>query len=116
MAGMRLYIRILGSLSLLGGLSFFAVCAARDPYAPVTAKALIIPGVVFSILGVGLLLLRRSAAVVLSAISCPVGFWLIIGSLLEVPFPWVLINLMFGTAALLPLLVLILGGKAFKGW
>ena len=76
---------------------------------------LVVPGVVFSIVGVGLLLLRKSAAVALSLISCPAGFFLI-RSWPEVSLPFNLVNALFGAAAFIPLLVLILFRKSFKGW
>jgi hypothetical protein len=63
-----------------------------------------------------LLLLRRSAAIALATISTAYGVWLSVGSLLQVPFPEELINLAFSAVLFMPLIVLVLGWKSFKGW
>ncbi len=44
------------------------------------------------LVGIGLLLLRKWAAILLSIASASAGLWLIVGSLLHVPFPLMFIN------------------------
>jgi hypothetical protein len=116
MAEKRRTIRIFGFLSLMIAFCFFQLCAARGPFAPFCATDVIIPGVVFSITGVGLLLLRRTAAVVFATISSSVGLWLVLGSLLEVPLPGKLVDLIVGGVTFSPGIAMITARKGFKGW
>jgi hypothetical protein len=51
---------------------------------------------------IGLLRLRKWAAILFSAATASAGLWLIIGSILYVPFPWMLPNLGMGICLLLP--------------
>ncbi|HEY2866413.1 MAG TPA: hypothetical protein VGJ02_04925 [Pyrinomonadaceae bacterium] len=60
-----------------------------------------------TVVGAGLLFSRRWAAVMMSAATTIWGLWLIIGSILEVPFPFLLINISIGIVAMAPLLVTI---------
>ncbi len=53
-------------------------------------------------LGLGLLFLRKWAAIILSLFSLAMAAWLSIGSLLYVPFPFMLINILFSLIFLLP--------------
>jgi hypothetical protein len=66
------------------------------------------PGIIFFLygfpVGLGLLKLKRWAALSLGIPSVIVAFWLIIGSLNRVPFPWILYNFFFGLIMLIPLL------------
>ncbi len=47
------------------------------------------------------------AAICFSLANLSVALWLIIGSLLYVPFPWMLINFFVGAIFLLPMLITI---------
>ncbi|MGC4053820.1 MAG: hypothetical protein QM757_32190 [Paludibaculum sp.] len=53
-------------------------------------------GTFFLILGIGLLLNHKWAGAVFCVCGLVFSFWMIIGSLIFVPFPFVLINLAFG--------------------
>ena len=54
-------------------------------------------------------LLRVSySGLLLSSIYACIGLVLIIGSLITVPFPWILINIVFGVSLLLPIINLAL--------
>jgi hypothetical protein len=54
------------------------------------------------LVGIGLLLLRKWAAILLSITSTSVGLWLIVGSLLHVPLPWMFINVGNGLGFFVP--------------
>jgi len=58
--------------------------------------------VYFIPVGIGLLLQRRIAAILLSVPLLVAGFWLGIGSIFAVPFPFSLVNIAFGSVMLLP--------------
>ncbi|MGJ5821010.1 hypothetical protein, partial [Paludibaculum fermentans] len=53
-------------------------------------------GAFFLVLGIGLLLNQRWAGGVFCVCGLVFSLWMIIGSLMEVPFPFVLINLAYG--------------------
>lgn len=55
--------------------------------------------------GIGLVLLRKWAALVLSILSLASGIALITGSIVAVPFPWVVLNIGFATTLFIPTLV-----------
>lgn len=70
-------------------------------------KPLISFGVVLSVFGIGTSFLIRLFVVPLSLASAAYGIMLIVGSALEVPFPWILINVSFGLVGILPALILL---------
>jgi len=59
---------------------------------------------------VGLFLHRRWGALLFSLMLAGVGGELIVGSLLKVPWPWELLNILFGVALFCPLLF------TFRNW
>ena len=54
------------------------------------------------VLGVGLLLHHKWAAIVFAALFGCAGLWVGVGSIGKVPFPWLFLNLAFGCVLLLP--------------
>jgi hypothetical protein len=60
--------------------------------------------------GIGMLFLRRLFAVLISVPSVGMGAWLIVGSVVHVPFPWMLINISVGCVCLIP------GYLTIKAW
>jgi len=56
----------------------------------------------FVVLGVGLLRQSRISAILFVLLSGAFSAWLIIGSLIYVPFPWSLLNVFFGFLVFLP--------------
>ena len=54
------------------------------------------------LVGSGLLLLRKWAAILFSIASACAGLWLIIGSILDVSFPWMLVNFWVGLCFFVP--------------
>jgi hypothetical protein len=80
---------------------------------PLTASAIVRLSIFFfltTIVGIGLLFLRKWAALLLLAALMAFAIWLIVGSILYVPFPWNLINFIFAFVALLPTYVI------FRSW
>lgn len=59
-------------------------------------RPLLLPAVLLVILGIGLLFQHRWAAVLVSVIAAVCGGWVAIGSLITVPMPWSLLNVLFG--------------------
>src|SRR2546425_759751 len=60
--------------------------------------------------GVGLIFLRRIAAVLLSFPLGVLAIWMIVASVVSVPFPWWLANILFGILLLFP------GWATWRGW
>ena len=58
-----------------------------------------------AIVGWGLVSLRRWSVVLLAIPTLATGLFLVIGSVLEVPFPWSLINIAMGVALCAPALL-----------
>lgn len=59
------------------------------------------------VVGIGQLFCFRIASVMLSIPLALLGAWLIIGSLTGVPFPWFLLNIIFGLFLFVPMYVTI---------
>lgn len=116
LAHRRWAIRIIGILSLIGG--FFLLLPTIFPIrdVPVSAIERFSPALVFCVMGIGVLFLRRSAALVLALITTAIGLWVIAGGLLYAPFPDTVIDFIYGAPFLLPPIVLIWARRAFKGW
>lgn len=77
---------------------------------PITFDILVISRISISfflatVIGIGLLYRRKWAAIGFSLATLSVALWLIIGSLLYVPFPWMFYNFLVGIIFLVPLLV-----------
>lgn len=59
-------------------------------------------GVVFVILGVGLFLRLKWAAVIAVFLSVACGMCFVVGSVIYVPLPWALVNILMGVCFFLP--------------
>lgn len=79
-------------------------------------KILIYPAVAFTVVGIGLVLLRRSAGLILCLASVAFAMWLVIGSVAHVPFPWLLVNFFMSILVLIPAAILVKCNAAFVGW
>src|SRR5262245_35846171 len=64
-------------------------------------------GFIWSAVGYGLLLQRKWAAILFCIATSAWGIFLIIGSIIEVPFPYLLINVLSGLMFLLPIWITI---------
>jgi hypothetical protein len=60
-----------------------------------------------TVIGIGLMYRKKWAAIGFSLANLSVALWLIIGSLLYVPFPWMLINFLAGAVFLIPIYITI---------
>src|SRR5438128_2396658 len=99
--------RCLGILTLLGvaGLILLALRLSGHMLPPLNKTGVIrlsIIGSVGTATGVGLLYLRKWAALYFSIATAVYGSWLIVGSVLSVPLPWMLINLALGAGFFVP--------------
>ncbi len=70
----------------------------------------------FCLLGVGLLYGRRSAAIIATLGFISAALLLIIGSIISVPLPWTLLNIIFGGLILIPAVILLKNWGSLKGW
>jgi hypothetical protein len=98
------------SLSLVGNQERVAV-GGHDlaSAAPVSISLIII--------GVGLILHRKWAAVLLTVGSLTLAIWMIVGSILLVPLPWSLINIGIGSVLCLPAVITVRSwGDLSKSW
>jgi hypothetical protein len=77
-------------------------------------EILLVPAAGFVAVGLGAMALRLWAVVLAVAMSLAVGVWLIVGSLLHVPFPYCLINVALGAVACLPAVAALRGRAALK--
>ena len=100
--------RVFGSLALaFGALGLIVVLAnlgrgslGGHSLLPFTGAAL------FSVLiGLGLLFHRKWAAVLFAVILASIGVWMVILSILKVPLPWLILNIAFGAALLVPAVI-----------
>jgi len=112
----RWAIRSVGIVSLLIGLFFIALAFLPTGRGPVSAIGQFSPGVVLSVLAIGVLFLRRSAAVALALITTTAGLWIILGSLLKLAFAEIVIDLIYAAGWFLPSIVFIWARRAFKSW
>lgn len=100
---------IFGFLTLsFGGLvlylSFFSQRAQPDPASNLRVIVFL---ALTAVTAIGLIFQRKWAAILFSLATGMFSFWLIIGSIAEVPFPFLLINLVMGLLLLSPLLATI---------
>ena len=64
---------------------------------------LLICGIAISFIGIGSAVLLRACVFAMSILAGISGLLLIVGSLIQVPFPWMLLNIFAGVLAVLPL-------------
>ena len=112
----RWAIRIIGILSLIFGLFLLlpAIFPVHD--VPHSIMRRFSPSLVLCAVGIGVLFLRQSAALVLSLVTIAAGLEFIVGGLLYLPFPDKIIDVIVGAPFLLPPVVLFWARRAFKGW
>jgi hypothetical protein len=99
-------IRLSGAFSVLLSLALGWLAVTMNPGAhgiESPKEGLWVAGVLL-LLGIGTILLRRWAVLILSFASGLVGVWLAIGSIISVPFPWLLINVACGAVLLTPVI------------
>ena len=102
-------------------ISVVGIIVPNGPHGIGNWKLLILFGVALSVFGIGTSFLIRLFVVPLSLAAAAYGIWLILGSALEVPFPWILINVSFGLVGTIPALILLrsvvrhVGTKAEQG-
>ncbi|MGA2139529.1 MAG: hypothetical protein ABSH14_11755 [Verrucomicrobiia bacterium] len=103
----------LGFLSVLGGIFcivlFFANAKARQNGGH-DISGVIYFSLFFIPVGVGLILVRRIAAVLFSIPLGILAVWMIVSSIVNVPFPWLLLNILFGVILLFP------SWATWRGW
>jgi uncharacterized membrane protein len=68
------------------------------------------------LLGIGLLYGRKSAAIIVTLGSIASALCMIIGSIISVPLPWTLLNIIVGGGMLIPAIVLLGNWRHLKGW
>ena len=102
--------RIIGGITLALGicsiLLFFANLETRMHGGRDLSTALRV-GLLASGLSICVILLYRWAIVLISSCYLFLGLWLIIGSIVHVPFPVSLVNVIFGIPCLLPIIWLL---------
>jgi len=102
-------IRVYGALATLFGLGFcwLAFTVNLGAHGIADWRILLVPGTFIVLIGTGTIFLLRVFSIILSIACTAIGLWLIIGSMLHVLFPWLILNILFGFVALIPLYSLI---------
>jgi hypothetical protein len=118
-ADWKVVFRILGGLAILAAMlcviAFFANSRARHSGGH-DISSVIYLGAFFAVVGVGLLSLRKIAALLFCVPLVALGLSMIVGSIFQVPFPWLLINIGFGLVMLLPAWITFRGWGALTKW
>jgi hypothetical protein len=112
-------LRIIGCVLLLLAVACVLLILANWHTASIggrNLKPLEIPALAFFLLGVGLFLRRKSAALILVLGSVAWATWLLIGTVRLVPMPWLLLNVAFGVLVLIPAGVIVMKWRALSGW
>jgi hypothetical protein len=97
--------RILGCLSVLAGIICFLLFSANAKAKQIGGhdiSSIIYFSFFFIPVGIGLLFLWRVAAVLLSVPTAILGIYMIGGSIISVPFPWLLLNILLSILLLFP--------------
>ena len=89
------------------GISVLGMIVPNGTHGLENWKFLIPFGVALFVFGIGTSFLIRLFVVPSSLAAAGYGIGLISGSALEVPFPWILFNISFGLAGILPALILL---------
>jgi len=97
--------RIYGVLTVLAGIGCcsLALTANLGSHGISDLKPLLIPGSLIVFIGIGTVFLLRVFVIILSTIFAAVGLCLIIGSILYVPFPFLILNVFFAFLAIVPI-------------
>jgi len=97
-------LRVSGGVAVLLGFGLAALALVANPGAHGLNdwRVFLVPAAIFMLMGVGTLLRRRFAAVVLAIVFCLQGLLLVVGGMLQVEFPWVTIDVACGLLALMP--------------
>jgi hypothetical protein len=87
-------IKIAGASAILFGVGAGIVALTMNPGAHgiVNPRLGLWHAALIVVIGIGTLLLRRWAALLLALGCSGVAVWLVLGSIVSVPFPWCLIN------------------------
>lgn len=109
--------RVFGVVGLLSAgvllVAIYANAEARKRGGP-DLSPLLCPAIAEILIGVGLLFLRKWAAVLFAAPLAILGCWLFFGSLMHVQWPWALINIVFSLVLLFPTLVTVTMWKELR--
>ncbi len=106
---LKTFQRLLGICAILPGGFFLwlsSLHAAQNPPPPRDLSEAWVFGVALILPGIMSLLTYRLGTWALTGMSAAFGLTMIIGGLLETPFPWSLINIYFGALFLLPAIFL----------
>jgi hypothetical protein len=97
--------RIMGALAILFGLLFLfldLVNMNARKHGGHDLSGVMYITIYFVLVGIGMLFLRRVFAVLIALPSLAAALWLAVGSIVQVPFPWILINIAFASILLIP--------------
>ena len=82
----------------------------------INLRSLSIPAAALIVVGTGLLFRRRSAALIATLGSFAVTLWVLVGSVLNVPMPWLLVMVALAGIALAPAFVILKNWRDLNGW
>jgi hypothetical protein len=111
-ANKSIIFRILGAVSVLLGIGCFSVAFRNMDVAASGGRELSVLfcwAAAFLIVGISSLMCRSWADYLLVFVGAICGIVMIVGSLFNIPFPWVLLNMGFGAVLLAPAIALIKG-------
>ena len=115
----KVVFRVFGGLAILAAvlcvIAFFANIRARHSGGH-DISSVIYLAVFFAIVGVGLLLLRKVAALLFCIPVFVLGVVLVFGSIFRVPFPWLLINVGYVILMFVPTWITFRGWGALTKW
>lgn len=98
--------RFFGFLTFVFEVSFIYMLTRPRVWEDLDSEALVrttVFLVISAAVGTGLMLSRKWAAILLSLATTAYSIWLAVGSILGVPFPYILINFSFSVMLLIPL-------------
>ncbi len=98
--------RIFGFLTFVFEVGFIYMLTRPRVWEDLDLEALVRSAiflVISTAVATGLMFFRKWAAILLSLATATYSIWLIIGSILAVPFPYIFINIFVGVMLLIPL-------------
>jgi hypothetical protein len=99
----QIWVRLFGAGSVcLGFIMIFLYFTTRHGPHALSTLRISLGTPLLILLGFAALFLYRWPALILSLAYAAVAAWLIVGSVLHVPFPWLLLNFAFGALLLAP--------------